>query len=119
MKCPCCGGEMEGGSPEVVLDAGLTPLEMAIMTPLVKAYPRGMTARQLADIVYAEDPNGGPLQADRCIAVHMFYIRAKIKPLGWHVGGVRGRGTRYLNISRIDEETGAPILRDVVVRKAA
>lgn len=107
MKCPCCGGEMES-TPEVTLDAGLTPLELAIMTAMVSAYPRGLTRRQLANIVYSDDPNGGPDTAEKAMSVYLYYIRAKIKPLGWHVGGRSGRGVRFLTMRRIDPATGMP-----------
>ncbi len=101
IPCPCCGAPMDGTSPAVILDAGLTPLELAIMEPLVKAFPRTMTRGQIAAQVYALDPNGGPLTAEQGLSVHMYYIRKKIQPLGWRVGGTYERGGRWLGIRRL------------------
>lgn len=107
ISCPCCGAPMDGASPNVILDAGLTPLERSIMEPLVKAFPRPMTRAQIAAQVYALDPNGGPLTAEQGLSVHMYYIRKKIQPLGWRVGGTYERGGgRWLALKRL--ASGAP-----------
>lgn len=105
MDCPCCGQKLLGDIPASALSAAtdLRPVERRVVEALAQVYPKGLTRRQLADRVYANDPTGGPLSAERCIDVHLHYVRKKLSPLGW-MAGRTGNRAGYLRLQRADHQ---------------
>lgn len=101
MNCPCCGGEIKS---TVQMDAlrhvPAAPRERALMDILVQSYPRHMSISQLADRLYADDMDGGPVTANRCVSQLLFRIRARLKPLGWTAYGMgQVKGVRLEQIT--------------------
>ena len=101
MKCPCCGQETDFASIDMLRWVLLSPGERRVMNILLDAHPRTLSQQRIADLIYANDPNGGPLCAVGVIANHTRRIRQKIGHLGWTVGGVGPRSG--VGISRIIE----------------
>lgn len=100
-KCPCCGQALPGDMPmEALKDANLRPTARLIVDELIRIYPRGASGRQLADRVYALDPNGGPDSGDNVIAVHLTRARPVLRRLGWTVGADRRRG--QIRLQRVE-----------------
>lgn len=99
--CPCCGQQMPGGLPvEALENVYFPPTELKIVSALARTYPRGMTARALVDVVYADDPNGGPDGAEHSMRQFIHRARKRMQPYGWRVGGF-GR-TGQLRLQRIE-----------------
>lgn len=85
--CPHCGAPM----PDVPLEAMLsacTPGQRRILD-LVARRP-GLSGNEVADVVYQDDPDGGPLYARGTIAVQVKNLNKRILPLGWRVEGRAG-----------------------------
>lgn len=62
------------------------------------AHPYGLTAKELVDIVYADDPDGGPDWAYESIGLCAWRInhKAKKEGLGVRIRGHGGPGSKYL-----------------------
>jgi hypothetical protein len=52
----------------------------------------GITAQELRDRVWADDPDGGPLTDTKCLHVHVAQLNVLLRPLGIMV---RSRGGGY------------------------
>ena len=61
--CPTCGQAINGPAPvKALADARLSNMERRIVDALARAFPRGIRSPELVELVYADDPNGGPVQ---------------------------------------------------------
>jgi len=58
----------------------LPPIKQRILET-VKRRP-GITAQQLRDWVWVDDPNGGPLTGTKNLHVHVAQLNALLRPLG-------------------------------------
>jgi hypothetical protein len=98
-QCPTCGHTMQTPTPLTVLEsASLAAQERRIIDLLIKAHPRKISKDRLTDLLYCYDPDGGPVTADKSVAVLIHRIRRKIKPYGWTIPyqtGGRGVLGRY------------------------
>lgn len=106
--CPCCGAFIEQGAAlewnadfRVLTGHGfgttLGPVSGRIFDELWCARGRGpIAARELADRVYANDPDGGPLWAVKSMPVLMRALRRRLVPFGITIEATtRGRGAAY------------------------
>jgi hypothetical protein len=84
MTCQACGRPLASDV------RGLSPIQRAILDTVTR---RGeISARDLADIVWADDPGGGPLSG---VKQHIFYLNRKLRPYGLAVRAGRGAGAVY------------------------
>lgn len=93
--CPCCGQAIHAGrAPIEALEAApLTVAERRLVQALVRIYPRSTTKTHLVDVLYDDDPNGGPETANLVVAVHLSRLRKKLPSYGWTIPSNRaGRG---------------------------
>lgn len=86
VSCPCCGAEMHTPGLSALRYIRVTTLQRQVLDVLINAFPRTLSTRQIADRVYADDPNGGPDKAEGCIEVSLYRIRKVIKHVGWTAG---------------------------------
>ncbi len=91
--CPCCGATMTELPLEAIQYMPMTPMERSIFLALLNAHPRPLTRRQIAEQVYALDPNGGPLSAENAISVHLHHMRPRMRKFGWEASGRRGHSS--------------------------
>jgi hypothetical protein len=57
--------------------------------------PDGITRAELLDVVYGDDPNGGP-DNPNTICVLINHANEELAAQGWHIAPARlGRGARY------------------------
>ena len=92
--CKCCGHPI----PPSSVEAALTPMERQLYTYVKRAGTVGITNRDLMDLLYANDPSGGP-ESSNIISVVTKNIRKKINPLGLTIKSTGGPGSRYyLNV---------------------
>ena len=89
--CPCCGSELTGAPVNTVLGVELTGTQRRILEYLVRAYPHSMSRERLAGLVYADHPDGGPINAGNVISVMLHKMRPKLEAIGWTAGGVGGK----------------------------
>jgi hypothetical protein len=68
----------------------LPPIKQRIYDA-VKRRP-GITAQELRDWVWADDPDGGPLTDTKCLHTHVAQLNALLRPLGIMV---RSQGGGY------------------------
>lgn len=112
MKCPCCGHNATEVSLEALDFVYLTPQERRIVHTLADVYPRRLSAEQIADRVYADDPDGGPIGARKSIGVHLHRLRKKIQPMGWTAGSIAwGHG---IGLSRVAHGNAKPTVSPAI-----
>lgn len=61
---------------------------------LIAGRPDGITRRELLDLVYADDPNGGPA-TENVISVLVKKANDDLVFLGYHITSTGGPGSRY------------------------
>jgi hypothetical protein len=90
--CPCCG--------QVILDAleliHMSPMERRIYDMVRRRMPYGINAADMFAAIYANDPNGGPLDQS-VLHVNVHHLNARLKPHGLVVRSShkKGRGAPY------------------------
>lgn len=83
MKCPCCGGNVSGYSPELAIDSiGLGPSEKPIARLLTKRFGQYVNTSELIGALYSGVKDGGPETARNVVNVLVHNIRKKYKPYG-------------------------------------
>ena len=73
----------------------LSPTESVIMACLLSA-KTSVTIKELIDVVYGDDPEGGPLAASNCIRVMMCNLRRKLQRKGVYITGKCWQGYRLV-----------------------
>ena len=68
----------------------LPPIKERILAA-VRRRP-GITAQELRDSIWADDPDGGPLTDTKCLHVHVAQLNTLLRPLGIMV---RSQGGGY------------------------
>ncbi len=81
--CKCCGQLLP---PKVAL-----PKMRQRIYDCVAAKPQGISADDIASLIYADDPNGGPENAPVCVRTQIWFINHKcLRPLGLEIRGKSG-----------------------------
>lgn len=86
-----------------------SPTQARILDVLARYYPASLSLMRIAEIVWADDINGGPDDAQNCVSVHMHRLRPVLQALGWHIGrNPGGQGIRLWAPGEWTPETKAP-----------
>lgn len=80
------------------------PVQRKVLDVLINSFPKDLSVRQIADRVYADDPNGGPDGAENCVSVYLNGIRKAVKPLGWTAG--TGGGHTGIRLRPLPSQAG-------------
>jgi hypothetical protein len=91
-KCACCGQAL----PESVDVPALKGKSRKIFEFVRKAGKAGILSDRLVDLVYQDDPNGGPLSA--VASVHVLICRVNrvyLKPAGYVIKGEHTGGCAF------------------------
>lgn len=100
-QCPCCQQELpqkkrlEFYYPDVIYNgkvARLQPFEFKI---LMAGYRRRLSTQELADTVYADRVDGGPVCVNDTLGVTVFRMNKKLAPLGIVYRSTLGRSGYY------------------------
>jgi DNA-binding response OmpR family regulator len=92
--CVCCGYDPETKDPEHIAKvARLSSFEHRLFDIFRRRFGRYVEADQIAYLLYADDPNGGPLYANEVIGVTVTRLRRKLQPFGLTIDGMMGRGS--------------------------
>lgn len=87
--CPTCGQEAALDFPDGL---ELPPIRFKIFEAVRRAGPRGITPESLLNVVYGDDPNGGPLQAHKSVQVSIHKMNDKLRGWGLRIrSGARGQ----------------------------
>ena len=66
------------------------------LVSILASRPDGVLVRDLVDLVYADNANGGPLTAQRSLNVIAHRANAQLRPQGYQIISTwRGRGACY------------------------
>lgn len=107
LPCPCCGGPLLGAALNWLPDAGvlvwdrnaakLSRNETAFFNALwdARRTSRILSTSDLAGVIWARDPNGGPDSFIKGIGVLAYDTRQKIKGSGLTIVGERGSQGGY------------------------
>jgi DNA-binding response OmpR family regulator len=71
----------------------LSPAQSALVSRLIGA-GGFVPMRALIDVLYGDDPEGGPLTADLCVRVNVTRIRRKLRGTGVRLHGLQWHGYR-------------------------
>lgn len=102
--CPLCGSE-NYEEPNVDLMCMLHNIKgnsKTILQHLFDNAGKYVTCNQLVNLVYRDDPDGGPLNAEKCVMVTMNSLRKKLK------------NTDYMIPISVGQRSGYTILKKAV-----
>ncbi len=101
--CPCCGQSLEGGAPAKALEfVPLSPRKRRVIEVLAKAHPRRIPIHDLSDLVYSDDPNGGPDDAPAVLRTTICHINRTLAAYGWRISGSRKGMRNGYGLMRVD-----------------
>ncbi|RJT42032.1 winged helix family transcriptional regulator [Mesorhizobium waimense] len=91
--CPCCGFREGTGSPvEIGKTIRLTRKERALFAIFAGNFGKFLSAGEIVDVLYADDPDGGPEMAENSLSVGMRNFKEKIRARGLDIDVKLGRG---------------------------
>ena len=93
--CPLCGGERDWSPRLATAGLKLARRERAMLDALIDKAPRKIGIGLLCDAMYADDPDGGPLDAARVAHLVKHRLRQKIAGAGLRIVSTRGPGAVY------------------------
>jgi len=85
--CPCC-------KRPISLQIKVGGQKRQRLFDYIFAHSGGATSNQLMNLIYADDPDGGP-ENPNVISVMVSQINKKLKPLGYAIRGSGGPGSTY------------------------
>lgn len=92
--CPTCGQVLPPPRPQGLT---LTPVQRHILELVQRAGSHGISSRAIVDTLYADDPDGGPEHALRCVYVQVVNLNHQLRPKGFEVrGNVPGQWGTYV-----------------------
>lgn len=92
--CPCCGQQVAGRAEALIATIKLPKLQDRLARAMLADFGHWVRWPKLLDAAYGDDPDGGPLTAQRTMAVHIFRLRHAIEPLGLMIENYPGVGYR-------------------------
>jgi DNA-binding response OmpR family regulator len=99
--CGCCGQEVREVSVDaLIVSSKLTATEQTIVEILARANGKVVPVSKIADELYADHPDGGPLCAHGVIYVTIHRLRQKLRK-AW-VESPLGRNGGYRLIARVE-----------------
>ena len=90
--CPHCGQTLPALAP---FGLYLTRGEQRIFERVARAGPGGVHIRTLIDHVWGDDPNGGPLYAQKSLHVRIWHLNKKLRSKGKEIS-CGNRHTNYV-----------------------
>lgn len=94
LLCPGCGQPFKTDRITAARDV-LSPTQRRILDEI--RAKQGRTVTQLANAVWEDDPNGGPLSANRNISVQISKANKRLEKFGLKIGAShRGIGATYM-----------------------
>ena len=104
--CPCCGAPRADRAPvEALRHADLNGRTRRAVDALIAIYPRTLTMYRLAELVYADDPTGGPAYAVASLSVAFTKSKPDLEPTGWRIGR-RAPGSHEIGLWPVDPSAG-------------
>ena len=85
--CKACGHPLPD---DFVPGLRLVGMQKRILEIVSKRTPAGVSARELVDLVYQDDPNGGPEAADVSVKTTICRLNKTLKEHGLRITGKRG-----------------------------
>lgn len=100
LKCPCCGGRLAESDR---LKAAISRLPKNMRRIVEVLYTRDvMSRRELADSIYFDDPDGGPLDAENTVSATISMSNHRLIRFGWRVSSGAGRGFQGYFLERLE-----------------
>lgn len=75
---------------EPALSVRLTPLQRQIVNLVQRAGDEGIGSDRLFDLLYSDDPNGGPLTGKKCLHVLVWQTNSALRAVGMAIHCSRG-----------------------------
>ena len=105
--CPCCGHETERPRPFFVDRDGcalhvdgvsihLSPEHTKFAAALERKYPQIATKEAILELMYGNDPNGGPEYAETIMSIYVHRIRKKLQGTTLSIENVWGSGYKFV-----------------------
>jgi DNA-binding response OmpR family regulator len=94
MQCPCCGAHVAAPPLAEVVSRKLPPVQGGILRALAADFGQYVQTHRLAQRVWANDPEGGPVFADVCISQAIKRLKPVAANHGLVVEALRHHGYR-------------------------
>lgn len=94
--CPCCAGK---GEVEDIAAVPLSRRERKIIAAAERAGHIGIPTSHLVDLIYADDPDGGPEGASKVVNVQICRLNKKLAAVGRRIQATGSVGSVYRMVS--------------------
>jgi len=91
INCPCCSRQIDAPALDIVIDHyRVPPAEAAILRAVWKGKGLAVQTSRIFDAMYADDPDGGPEQAEMYAAfkANLHNLRRRLAGSGVHVENI-------------------------------
>lgn len=92
--CPCCGAPVATMPPAEVMARQLPPVQSAVLRALSADFGSYIPTHRLVTRVWANDPSGGPANANVCVSQAVARFRPRAADYGLAVDVLRYQGYR-------------------------
>lgn len=94
--CPTCGHAItrDFAPASLPCPTEVTGQQVVILDALIAAWPRDVTMARLIDLLYGDDPDGGPDDPGRVVRVQVHRMKAWMQSYGWTIRNRYGFGYR-------------------------
>jgi hypothetical protein len=98
--CPCCGQAISFTfDPARLVDAiAIGPQQHLIARRLARSFGQFVPWQGVAAAMYADDPDGGSLNAQNICTIQISHLRKRLSPFGLAIESHQGRGYRMVRL---------------------
>lgn len=108
IACPCCGAPMAGPpSVDSLLLAVGSGHTRTIIERLVDRYPKPVRMSELIDLLWGDDPNGGPDHPRNNVYANIWRLNQQLKSRNWRVVGEQGGAAFNVQVRLVNIDTKA------------
>jgi DNA-binding response OmpR family regulator len=103
LTCPCCGQPVPPGQFQALRSVNLSPQQRAIVNALAAGQGEWVPTDRVVSALYADDPEGGAMEASRVVAVQVWRIKRILRAAGYMIESYHGggRGGSYRRLVRV------------------
>lgn len=93
-RCPHCHQTLP--DEPVLHGIVLRPATKRLFDAVKRAGPNGIYPPDLFELLYQEDPNGGPETGMKCLHARIWLLNRRLRKIGKEISSMRGRYGAYV-----------------------
>lgn len=99
--CPCCGQPLPGTYVAIGQSAGMSKRETELFLIVAGAGGKPVKWSAIADAIYADDIDGGPMNPDQVVRAIVSRCNHKLRRTNLRILNTWGQGYRLSSVGRV------------------